>query len=193
MRLLHNRIGPIGPWALASALLLAGAPVLAAPYASNLNLQGVSFAVTATGEGSLQNLTVKARRGDKAFPPIQETVEGRVVGAEVEDLNSDGLPDLFVYVESAGSGSYGSVKAWTTTKAGGLLPIHLQDMSAKDAKGYMGHDRFAVVETSLVRRFPVYRSGDSNAKPTGGTRQVTYKLVPGEAMWQLKPVRSTQF
>jgi hypothetical protein len=50
-----------------------------------------------------------------------------------------------------------------------------------------------VVETSLVRRFPVYRSGDSNAKPTGGTRQVTYKLVPGEAMWQLKPVRSTQF
>ncbi|MCT0249560.1 hypothetical protein [Synechococcus sp. CS-205] len=37
------------------------------------------------------------------------------------------------------------------------------------------------------------RSGDSNAKPTGGTRQVTYKLVPGEAMWQLKPVYSAQF
>ncbi|HHG2225059.1 hypothetical protein [Synechococcus sp. WH 5701] len=37
------------------------------------------------------------------------------------------------------------------------------------------------------------RSGDSNANPTGGTRQVTYKLVPGEAMGQLEPVRSTQF
>lgn len=39
-------------------------------------------------------LNVKARRGDKAFPSNQETLEGRVVGAEVEDLNSDGLPDL---------------------------------------------------------------------------------------------------
>ncbi|CAK6694415.1 PliI family lysozyme inhibitor of I-type lysozyme [Synechococcus sp. BA-124 BA4] len=193
MALHHDRIGRLGSWALGSALLLAGASALAAPFRSNLSLQGVSFAVTASGEGSTQQLTVKARRGDKAFPSIQETVEGRVVGAEVEDLNSDGLPDLFVYVQSAGSGSYGSVKAWTTTRAGGLLPIHLQDMSSNDARGYMGHDQFAVVETSLVRRFPVYRSGDSKARPTGGTRQVTYKLVPGEAMWQLKPVRSTQF
>ncbi|WP_322775540.1 hypothetical protein [Synechococcus sp. CBW1107] len=193
MRLHHNRIRRLGSWAIGSALLLAGASALAAPFRSNLSLQGVNFSVTANGEGPLQQLTVTARRGDKAFPSIKETVEERVVGAEVEDLNSDGLPDLFVYVQSAGSGSYGSVKAWTTTRAGGLLPIHLQDMSAKDARGYMGHDEFAVVETSLVRRFPIYKSGDSNAKPTGGTRQVTYKLVPGEAMWQLKPVRSTQF
>jgi len=57
----------------------------------------------------------------------------------------------------------------------------------------MGHDQFAVVETNLVRRFPLYNRGDSNANPTGGTRQVTYKLVPGEAMGQLKPVGSIQF
>ncbi|MGB5191200.1 MAG: hypothetical protein WBN54_14170, partial [Robiginitalea sp.] len=47
--------------------------------------------------------------------------------------------------------------------------------------GYMGHDEFAVVETSLVRRFPVYKSGDSNSNPTGGTRQIQYKLQDGEA------------
>jgi hypothetical protein len=57
----------------------------------------------------------------------------------------------------------------------------------------MGHDQYAVVETRLVRRFPVYRPGDSNASPTGGTRQVSYKLVPGEAMWQLRPVNSTTY
>ncbi|MBC1262006.1 hypothetical protein FQK07_12175 [Synechococcus sp. BSF8S] len=83
MRLHHNRIGSLGPWAIGSAL-----------FRSNLSLQGVSIAVTASGEGSIQQLNVKARRGDKAFPSIQETLEGRVVGAEVEDLNSDGLPDL---------------------------------------------------------------------------------------------------
>ena len=116
-----------------------------------------------------------------------------MVGAEVEDLNSDGQPDLCVYIQSAGSGSYGSLKGWTSSRSGSLLPIHLQELPAKDAQGYRGHDQFAVVETSLVRRFRLYRAGDTNARAPDGTRQVTYKLVPGEAMWQLKPVSSTQF
>jgi len=189
----HPWIKRWGAWSLASALLLSGAAAFGAPFRSSLNLQGYSFTVTASGEGSIQQLSVKARHGTKALAAIQEAVEGRVVGAEVADINSDGLPDLFVYVQSAGSGSYGSVKAWTTTRAGGLLPVYVQELNAKDTEGSMGHDQFAVVETNLVRRFPLYNRGDSNANPTGGTRQVTYKLVPGEAMGQLKPVGSIQF
>ena len=38
----------------------------------------------------------------------------------------------------------------------------------------------------LVRRFPIYKDGDSDAKPTGGTRQFQYKLTPGEAGWILR-------
>jgi hypothetical protein len=53
-------------------------------------------------------------------------------------------------------------------------------------KGYMGHDQFAVVESTLMRRFPVYRQADTNANPTGGMRQLQYKLIPGEAGWILK-------
>ena len=34
------------------------------------------------------------------------------------------------------------------------------------------------------------RSDDSNARPSGGTRQINYRLVPGEARCQLGPVRS---
>jgi hypothetical protein len=169
------------------AIGLSGA-ALAAPFRRSLSLQGVTYSVEAKGEGSIQQLTVLASRNGKPLQPVKEEIEGRVVGAEVEDLNSDGQPDLFVYVQSAGSGSYGSVRAWTPTRAGSLLPIHMQEMGAKEATGYRGHDQFAVVETNLVRRFPIYRPGDTNASPTGGTRQVTYKLVPGEAMWQLKPV-----
>ena len=37
-----------------------------------------------------------------------------------------------------------------------------------------------------VAVFPMYRAGDTNAKPTGGTRQLQYRLVPGEAGWMLK-------
>ena len=50
----------------------------------------------------------------------------------------------------------------------------------------MGHDEFAVVENVLARRFPVYKEGDSNANPTGGTRQIQYKLKAGEAGWVLR-------
>ena len=56
----------------------------------------------------------------------------------------------------------------------------------------MGHDEFTVMENSLVRRFPIYKKNDSNAKPTGGTRQIEYKLKMGEASWQLKRVKSTE-
>lgn len=174
-------------------VLALGGAALAAPFSRSLSLQGVTYSVEARGEGSMQQLTVQARRNGKPFATVKEEIEGRVIGAEVEDLNSDGQPDLFVYVESAGSGSFGTVRAWTSSPAGNLLPIHMQEMGAKEASGYMGHDRYAVVETRLVRRFPVYRPGDSNSKPTGGTRQVSYKLVPGEAMWQLRPVDSTTY
>jgi hypothetical protein len=56
------------------------------------------------------------------------------------------------------------------------------------AKGYMGHDEFAVVERRLVRRFPVYKAGDTNAAPSGGVRQLQYKLTRGEASWRLDSV-----
>ena len=45
----------------------------------------------------------------------------------------------------------------------------------------MGHDTFSTAEDTLVQSFPVYRPGDTNANPTGPTRQVQYALVEGEA------------
>lgn len=179
--------------AVCGGLATAALPALAAPYQNTLKLQGVTFKVEAKGEGSTQELTVQAERDGKPLPLQKLTVDATVVGAEVEDLNGDGQPELFVYGQSAGSGSYGSVWAWSVSRRGSLLPIRLGAMSSKDSTGYRGHDRFAVVETSLVRRFPIYLPGDTNARPTGGTRQVSYKLVPGEAMWQLRPVSATQF
>lgn len=175
------------------SLIATATAALAAPYQNTLKLQGVTFKVEAKGEGSTQQLTVQAERNGKPLAVEKLAVDSTVVGAEVEDLNGDGQPELFVYGQSAGSGSYGSVWAWSVSRQGRLLPIRLGAMSSKDSSGYRGHDRFAVVETSLVRRFPIYLPGDTNARPTGGTRQVSYKLVPGEAMWQLRPVSSTQY
>ena len=89
---------------------------------------------------------------------------------------------------SAGSGSYGSLVAYSANNRKSLSQIYLPPVAEneKASKGYLGHDAFAVAGSTLVRRFPVYRPDDTNATPTGGTRQLRYKLVAGEAGWILK-------
>lgn len=57
----------------------------------------------------------------------------------------------------------------------------------------MGHDDFAVVERTLVRRFPVYKDSDTNATPSGGVRQMQYRLTRGEATWRLKLDRVVEY
>jgi hypothetical protein len=44
-------------------------------------------------------------------------------------------------------------------------------------EGYMGHDTVYIHKNKLVRKFPIYKPGDSNDKPTGGNREIHYSLV----------------
>ncbi|MGL6070156.1 PliI family lysozyme inhibitor of I-type lysozyme [Craterilacuibacter sp.] len=160
----------------------------AAAFDKVLSLQGISFHVMAGNEGSLNQLTIipSGLKGSNA--PIKREIDGSVSGAEIEDLNADGSPELYVYVNSAGSGSYGSLVAYAANRIKSLSEISLPDLATdkKLSPGYQGHDAFAVGEGRLLRRFPIYQEGDINAKPTGGMRQIQYRLVPGEAGWQLK-------
>lgn len=167
----------------------------AAGFDQTLSLQGISFHVTCLNVGSVNQLLIvpTGLKGDNK--PIEKEIFGTVTGVEVADLNVDASPEIFVYVTSAGSGSYGSLVAYAVNKGRSLSEIYLPPLEddPKAAKGYMGHDEFSVVENSLARRFPVYRAKDINAQPTGGTRQVQYKLTAGEAGWVLKPVRIDNF
>ena len=178
---------------LAIALPYCAGAAAAGAFQRTLSLQGYSFQVKASGEGSQQQLTISTRGGKLPIEPISQTVDGRVIGAEVADLNSDTLPEVYVYVQSAGSGSYGQLVAYSVIKGKQLSPIYLQELSGSAAKGYQGHDEFSVVEGCLVRRFPINKTGDSNAKATGGLRQICYKLRNGEASWILRPTSVLQF
>lgn len=160
-----------------------------------LELQGIRFHVTSANESSINTLHIVPDGLEIDNSPIVRTIEGTVTGAEVADLNVDGSPEIYVYVTSAGSGSYGSLVAYSANRRKSLSEIYLppvtQDKMA--SKGYQGHDEFAVLEGVLGHRFPVYRDTDTNAKPTGGTRQLQYKLVPGEAGWILKVDRVVEY
>jgi len=185
------------PQLTAAALLLAttlpGTAWAGAAFNKTLKLQGISFQVQSSGEGSQQQLTITTTGAKPPIKPIKQTVNGQVVGAEVADLNGNGLPEIYVFVQGAGSGSYGELVAYSTMKGSELSPIYLQELSGAPAQGYQGHDRFEVVEGCLVRNFPIYKPGDSNAKATGGERQICYKLKSGEASWILRPTSVLKF
>jgi hypothetical protein len=126
---------------------------------------------------------------------METEADGTITNVEVEDLNADGYPEIYIYVNSAGSGSYGSLIAYASNKNKSLSEIYLPPIEegSAEANGYMGHDEFAVVESTFVRRFPVYKDGDPNSSPSGGTRQIQYKLEAGEAGWILRQDRVEEY
>jgi hypothetical protein len=95
---------------LAAALLLSAALPLSAwaggAFNRTLKLQGLSFHVQASGEGSQQQLTIITTGAIPPIKAIRQTINGQVVGAEVADLNGNGLPEIYVFVQGSGSGSY---------------------------------------------------------------------------------------
>ncbi|MFM1901646.1 MAG: hypothetical protein RLZZ216_2222 [Cyanobacteriota bacterium] len=185
------------PQLTTSAVLLAtalpGNAWAGAAFNQTLKQQGISFQVRAAGAGSQQQLTITTTGAKPPINPIQQTVNGRVVDAKVADLNGNGTPEIYVFVQGAGSGSYGELVAYAVINSSDLSPISLQDLTGSAAQGYRGHDQFEVVEGCLVRRFPIYKPGDTNAKATGGERQICYKLQHGEASWILRPTSVLKF
>lgn len=173
---------------LVAFVLCAARASAATPFQRALDLQGITFKITCENDSSLPTLTVVPAGLKLKNSPIVRQVDGSVVGADAADLNADGSPEVYVYVQSAGSGSYGSVVAYSANRRTSLSEIYLPPITEHPAAaaGYAGHDEFSVVGTALVRRFPLYRENDTNASPTGRTRTIHYTLVPGEAGWILR-------
>jgi hypothetical protein len=173
---------------LFTALLTTNLYAKQPSFEKTLSSDGITFKVVTTGEGSLRQLTITPSGLEIDNTPIKKEIEGMVTGAEIADINADGSPEIYVYVNSAGSGSYGSLVAYSANKKKSLSEIYLPPLEDDkiNSVGYMGHDEFTIMENSFARRFPVYNKGDANCCPKGGTRQLQYKLIAGEAGWQLK-------
>jgi len=167
----------------------------AAPFTQDLSLQGVTFHVTSANEGSINKLKISIDGLKSKTTPIEKEIDGTVAGAEVADLNSDGSPEIYVYTTSAGSGSYGNVIGISINKMKSASDIYMPPITdnKKLSSGYMGHDEFSIIESSLGRRFPIYKRGDTNNSATGGLRQIEYKLTAGEAGWVLRVKKSMDF
>ena len=177
---------------LFTALLTTSLYAKQPSFEKTLSADGITFKVVTIGEGSLRQLTITPSGLKIDNSPIKKEIEGTVTGAEIADINVDGSPEIYVYINSAGSGSYGSLVAYSANNKKSLSEIYLPPLEddKKNSVGYMGHDEFVIIDNAFVRRFPVYNEGDANCCPKGGTRQLQYKLITGEAGWQLKLFKS---
>ncbi|MGM8898602.1 MULTISPECIES: hypothetical protein [unclassified Psychrobacter] len=103
---------------------------------------------------------------------IEKSIDDPVVSAMVGDLNKDGFYEILVFTQSVGSGSYGDVIAYSNNEGMSWNEVSHPELTDKLKQGYMGHDEFALVENVLVRQFPLYLEGDTNANPKGKIRQI---------------------
>lgn len=178
---------------LLSAILLffcLGLPgcATAGAFDQSFARQGLRFRVTCANDSSINTLSIIPDGLTVANDPVALVISGTVAGADMADLNADGFPELYIYVASVGSGSYGELIAYGSNRNKSLTPIYLPPLMQNEtlAKGYMGHDSFSIGDGVLQHRFPLYREGDSNAAPTGGHRQIHYKLTAGGSGWVLE-------
>lgn len=159
-----------------------------------LEFDGITFRVSCPNDSSINSLSLVPAGLEVDNALISRAIDGTVVGAEVGDLDANGSPEVYVYVRSAGSGSYGSLVAYAANRRKSLSNIDLPPLSdnPRAGRGYMGHDEFSLAGRVLVRRFPVYAPGDTNAAPSGGTRRLEYSLVRGKDGWRLRLDRIAQ-
>ena len=138
---------------------------------------------------SLSNIRLESSGFEHNF---SETIKDSdpIKDVYIADLDNNGFDEFYIITISSGSGSYGNVFAFASNEDKSLSMIYFPTIQEGDEEyvGYMGHDNFQVSENKLIQTFPIYLSSDQNSNPTGGTRQLTYGLYPGEASWRLKIV-----
>jgi hypothetical protein len=105
--------------------------------------------------------------------------KGLVYSALVDDLNNDGFPDLVLFIKTDTAGIYGTVYVFASDQNKNIVPIAMPDLmlDGKLDVGYRGHDEFTMMEGTIMRKFPLYKTGDENNNPTGGRRAIQYTIV----------------
>lgn len=149
--------------------------------------------VRTTGEGSRRLLYIRTLQNGRELAQVRDTLDGEVQDAQLTQLGPGPDPQLLVFVNSAGSGSYGEVHGfWFENPQWRRLPP-LPELPNPIGGGYQGHDTFRIANRELLRTFPVYGPADANCCPSGGQRTVRYTLTaPAEGFKQVGSTASAR-
>jgi hypothetical protein len=122
-------------------------------------------------------LTVRFQQNGREVVTLRDTLDGEVQQAALLPASAANVqPSLLVFVQSAGSGSYGQIYGYFPDgQALRRIPA-LAELAGPASQGYQGHDTFRVLGQEVLRTFPIYAPADANCCPSGGQRTVHYAL-----------------
>ncbi|MBB3697098.1 MliC family protein [Flammeovirga yaeyamensis] len=156
-----------------------------AHYAEYMNIGFDISAITKKGKQEVIIQTLGLAHDDKITIPF----EGTIVHTYVEDLDLDMSPD--VVIVGRDKNKEGVLVAFSTNNKKSISQVTFNSIKedAGLSEGYQGNDDFAIVETTLVQRFPFYENG----KTAGKMKQIQYKLKHGEASKKFEVDRVIEF
>lgn len=159
-------------------------------FSKVLRLQNIGFNITTKPKDGKVELEIYPFGLKLSDQSLKQFIEGSVTDAEVEDMNSDGFPEVLVYTQT-GENRKGDVIGTSVLKGNSMVQIYFPPVSddSKINKGYNGFDEFTIIENSLSQRFPVFENGNR----TGKIRQIQYKLEKGENLPKLVVKNVTEF
>ncbi|MDR5590347.1 hypothetical protein [Christiangramia sp. SM2212] len=145
-------------------------------YHKNLMLQNIGFIIKSIQDEKEKVLQIQPYGLSINNDLVSHSFKGRIKNAEIEDLNSDGYPEILVYIVTPDN--FGKVIGYSVNNGKSMSMIYLPEIqdNADFKNDYQGFDDFAIAETSLIRRFPVY----NNSIKTDTIKQIVYKLKDGE-------------
>ena len=92
-------------------------------FEKTVKLEKVSFRVQCPNDRSLNKVTITPK-GLSHNKPIVVEADGTVSDVQIDDLDNDGFPEIYISVTSAGSGGYGSLIAYSSNKKQIHHPYH---------------------------------------------------------------------
>jgi hypothetical protein len=160
----------------------APAPVQPTPFSQVARYEDkLSFSVSSPQLAEKNTLLIVPSGFTASNDSILMDIEGTVLKAESVDINGDNSPELLIVTQDASKKGYAYVFSGNKNKSVSQVNIQDAETTKGALDGYQGEDDYALVESVLARRFPIYEGGSK----TGKTRQIQYKLKNGEAMKQL--------
>jgi hypothetical protein len=155
-------------------------------------MNGITFTVTSPNNSSINMVTITTTGLSGNPKPISVEANGTINKVEIADLNADNSPEIYIFVNSAGSGSYASLLAYAVYNRSSISQISIPDLmnDRQNSTGYMGHDSYDIIESTFIQRFPLF---DGSGQKTGKTRQIQYKLQSGESGFILKVSKVTEY
>lgn len=164
------------------------APAAGAKFDKSAKYGKISFRVTSPQAGENNSFTITPSGLTVSNEPITLPVNGKVTDVIAQDIDGDNSPEAAVIVEFANGRRTASVFSAYAGKSFGQVNFP-EPSGAGLFDGYQGGDEYNMMENTFIRRFPLHEGG----KKTGKTRQLQFKLEPGEAMKQLVLNRKSDY